>query len=285
MSSQNFSGFNPRVYTSILWRRKWIIAVVVTFVFAGVLCSRFSTPPLYESRSIIEIGHVYDSLDRDNKRVIDWLTTREIVTSDAFVSEAIKKLGWDTDSASLKKMIEVENQEQNIITTIIAKSASPEDAQKLSNALAGQFVEKYNEVYKSQIEPVEQDVQNIKETLDGENVLITKTEQTIEDLSEGKSVDKEAQELKLSLLNNATAALYMSRKDLLLEAADLKSILAKSSGFKVIYPATLPTAPNRQSLLVLLVTALFVSFVLGSILAFAVDYWLSFPAAGDKKGK
>ncbi len=278
-------SFNPRDYTGILWKRKWVIAIVVIFALVGILYSQLSTPPLYESKSIIEIGHVYDPLDKDNKRVVDWLTTREIVTSEAFISEAIERLGWDYDPLSVKRMVNVENQEDNFITTIVVKTTSPQDAQKLSNVLAEQFVENYNEIYKSQVEPLEKDIQRIEEILQKEDVLIAKTEQTIEDTSEGKSSDQKIQELRISLLTNATAALYISRKDLLSEATELKINLAKSNGFRVLYPATLPDAPMRQNIFVLLAITLVASSVVGSVFAFGIDYWLSFPASGDKKGK
>lgn len=278
-------SFNPRIYTDILGKRKWIVIIAVLFVILGILYSHFTLPELYESKSIINIGHVYDPVDKDNKRVIDWLTTREIITSDTFLIETVKTLGWNIDPLSLKDKVSVENQENNILTTINVKLTSPGDAQELCNALAEQFVQKYNGVYQAQIGILEKDVQRIEDIIEDQTKLIKKTEQKITNINESGFLEQEDQELKISLLYDAVSALYSSRKDLLVKVAGLKDTTVRSTGFEVLYPATLPENPVSKKLPVVLVIGIVVSFVLGSGVAFLVDYWSSLPSPGGKKGK
>lgn len=126
-----------RAYLTILWRRRWLIAVTTVVTFAVVTAGTLMMPPKFEASATLRIVPAIDAsgnrLGWDDiqygERLVN--TYREIVTSTPVLTEMVRRLGLEQPP-----LIEVEIPANSELMRISVEDPNPLVAAKAANTLA-----------------------------------------------------------------------------------------------------------------------------------------------------
>jgi len=133
------------VYVTILWRRKWVIAVTLAVTVAVVVAGTLAATPKYVASTTLRIATALgDSVDYGEYMYADRLTNTyvKIATSGPVLEELMERLGLDEPP-----QIKVEAVANTELMQITAEDPDPILAREAANTLAEILVAQSRELY------------------------------------------------------------------------------------------------------------------------------------------
>lgn len=265
-------------YLAILRRRKWYVIVPATVIVVATVIASVLTTPIYQaSTDIIVSVNPQLSVADINLPAVD--TQRELQTqiqvimSRPVAEETAKRLGMPTGPEAIQSRIAAQVVGQTNIIRVSAKHPSASMARDIANNVAATYIDMRR---KAALDNYARQAADIQQKLDEATRELQRLEEEL-----NAAIGRTKGEKNPDLGAQATVTSLTSRRD---QAATVqnfwKTALDKlqiqsglqTSAAEVVSPAVLPQSPVEPRLGRQMAFALVVSLILGTALAFAVDY-------------
>jgi capsular exopolysaccharide synthesis family protein len=140
-----------REYLQILWRRKWIILLVLVVTVGVVAAGTWMMTPVYSASAVVRIAQVQDnsvgsyvSLQYAEK-VMN--TYEYLLTSRPYMEKVVQRLDLPISPGSLASSVSVEAVPSSELMKISVESTNPQVARDVANSLATALVEEGQQIY------------------------------------------------------------------------------------------------------------------------------------------
>lgn len=245
-----------REYLAILRYRKWTVLLTTLLVVGAALFFSVRQTPMYESETRVLVRP--RALAPDIAATpVNLETERALIDSAAVASRVRQESGIQRSIDSLLDDLETEVETDTEILSIRFADPDPVQAQELSQAFAESYiafrVRQAQEVFRSQSEPIQDEIGRIEGEIAGVREDLEGTE------------DPEDQ----AILSAQLSSLEAQRGVLLQEMQALRTAFAaQGSGGEIVQPSTLPDSPATPDHVRNLGLAIAVGLILGIGFAF-----------------
>jgi succinoglycan biosynthesis transport protein ExoP len=267
-----------RDYIGIIRRRKWYIIVPATVIVVATLVASVLTTPIYQASTDIMIALSSQSAAVadvavpavDPQRELQ--TQMQVILSKPVAEEVVRRLGLNTGPEAIQSRIGAQILGQTNIIRVTARHPSPAMARDLANNVAGTYIDLRR---KAALDNYAKQAADIQQKLDEATVELKKAEDELAAAIAG------ARGERVDIGQQAAVQSIASRRDQIatvqnfwktaLDKLQIQSGLQTSSA-EIVSPAVLPTSPVEPRLGRQMAFALAISLILGTALAFVVDY-------------
>lgn len=142
-----------KTYLEILWRRKWIIAIVTTMTLAVAIVGTLLIPPTFKATATLYVATTIDgTYNSGQTNYADRLkrTYATLATSDSFLKEVEQQL-----ELTQEPNIEVDVLANTELMRVSVEYSHPLLAAEIANAIAGMIVDESLSTLQGQANPVE----------------------------------------------------------------------------------------------------------------------------------
>ncbi len=260
-----------REYFEILWRRKWVVAVVMTVTIAVVAAGSSVMTPLYSASTIVRIAQSQDSpMEYADvmyaERVMN--TYVRLLKSRPFLEGVIQRLGLGVVPEDLARTIKVEAVANTELLEITAENPDPRLAMSVANTLGDLLVEEGQKVYAG---PGKSAGEILQEQLAAIEVTLRQDRARLEAWSDTRTNQDESEkhpELRARIATKERA--YAT----LLEDYDRAKVsdAMLASSIRIVESATVPQVPSGLQIRFYVALAAFVGLAGGAGLAFLLGH-------------
>lgn len=256
-------------YFGVIWRRKWIIILLVVSAVATAYAVSKNMQPVYEAQTTLMVGEQPLSFS-ESWRVVQANTVitktySKMVTSSPVLKRVIEKANLDLTPAELSTKVGVSQVYETAFIQITVSDPNPSKAKDLANTLADVFVEYNKELHINEVNAMRRMITSRLKSVEKD---LRKQRETIAKLlAEGKLANEEAVEdvqMKIRQLESEQKILNQEYDDVL-----AKSI--KTTDVRTVEPAETPQAPVRPRPRMYTLVALVASSFGGIGLAFFLE--------------
>ncbi|MER3395999.1 MAG: hypothetical protein C4318_00815 [Acidimicrobiia bacterium] len=268
-----------RDYITILKRRKWFIIVPATSIVVATLIASVLTTPIYQASTDIMI-----TLNPQAAAVADisvpavdaqreLQTQIQVILSKPVAEEVVKRLGLQSGPEAVQSKISAQILGQTNIIRVSARHPSPAMARDLANNVAGTYIDLRR---KAALDNYAKQAAEIQQKLDEATAELKKSENELNAAiaaAKGEKTPDIAQQAAVQAIASRRdqAAAVQNFWKTALDKLQIQSGLQNMAA-EIVSPAALPTSPVEPKLGRQMAFALVISFLLGTGLAFAVDY-------------
>jgi polysaccharide biosynthesis transport protein len=232
---------NMRTYPRLLWRRKWWVIACTLVGLLGASAYAFTAHKQYSATTQLLLETPTGSATTATTNATTQVATElQLLTNPAIVNAVEAHLGLSSLDVS------VGDQGQTNAISVTAKASNADQAARIANAYAKEFV----------------DYENL---LAGKNITVAEAQLQKEINAAEKELPSASGTPQGTALADQLAALQGQYSQLQVEAA------GNPGGVTVFYPATTPTAPSSPKKAELILIGLAVGLLVGICAAFIVD--------------
>jgi capsular polysaccharide biosynthesis protein len=120
---------------SVLWRRLWVILIVVAICVFGAVKLSLAQTPQYEATAKILIGHVTGGPSQDLQELIP--TVADLVSTRPVAKAVIQELDLQITPGEFLRNLTVDQVDSTQSIEVSYRSSDPERARDIANAVAG----------------------------------------------------------------------------------------------------------------------------------------------------
>jgi capsular polysaccharide biosynthesis protein len=276
MAEMQEEEIDLREYINVMLKRKVIIILIFLIaVFTAALVSYFVLSPIYQSSVSFQVSteltkQQYYPTPSTNPYISDILI---LLSSDSILREAAGRINLSYDLNEMKRKIKSTNIKDTNIITLTVEDENSKLAKDLANSIVKVFIEKNQSIYDEKRKMAEENLRIYIEQLDDIEKNIVEIEKTKLKIANSQDISDVEKHLQTSLLLNSLATERNSYNFLISKISSIKEDLMNYKGFKIIDPASEPTAPikphKKLNILIAGVLGLFV----GIFVAFFLEFW------------
>jgi capsular polysaccharide biosynthesis protein len=276
MAEMQEEEIDLREYINVMLKRKGIIILIFLIaVITAALVSYFVLSPIYQSSVSFQVNteltkQQYYPTPSTNPYISDILI---LLSSDSILREAAGRINLSYDLNEMKRKIKSTNIKDTNIITLTVEEENPKLARDLADSIIGVFLEKNQSIYDEKRKIAEENLRIYVEQLDDIEKNIIEIEKTKLKIANSQDISDVEKHLQTSLLLNSLATERNSYNFLISKISSIKEDLMNYKGFKIIDPASEPTAPikprKKLNILIAGVLGLFV----GIFVAFFLEFW------------
>jgi succinoglycan biosynthesis transport protein ExoP len=265
-------------YIAIVRRRKWYIVLPVTAIVVATIIASVLTTPVYQASTDVMVS-VNPQLTVADIQVPAVDTQRELQTqiqvilSRAVAEETAKRLGIVGGAEAIQPRIQAQTVGQTNIIRISAKHPSAAMARDIANNVAATYIDLRR---KAALDNYARQAAEIQQKLDEATAELKKAEDEL-----NAAIARTRGEKTVDAGEQAAVAALASRRDraatvqsfwkTALDKLQIQSGLQTSSA-EIVSPAVLPQSPVEPRLGRQMAFALAISLIIGTAVAFVVDY-------------
>jgi succinoglycan biosynthesis transport protein ExoP len=232
---------NLRTYPRVLWRRKWWVVGCALVGLLGATVYAFAAHKQYSATTQLLLEAPTGSATTTPTNATTQVATElQLLTSPAIVNAVEARLGLSSLDVS------VGDQGQTNAISVTAKASKADQAARIANAYATEFVDYENTLALKNITRAEDQLQNLINAAD-------------------KALPSTSGSPQGTALANQLAALQGQYSQLQVEAA------GNPGGVTIFSPATTPTTPSSPKKVELILIGLAAGLLVGICAAFIVD--------------
>lgn len=127
-----------------IWEKRiQILVTVFLFFLLSIAYTLNFTTPFYQSTVMLEVAGK-ENTTVDEKRVATYIS---ILQSETMLEQTIQNLELNTTAENLRKNISAKPVPESTFLQIMVKQENPQDATRIANELAEEFIQKAKETY------------------------------------------------------------------------------------------------------------------------------------------
>lgn len=255
-------------YLEVIWRRKWIIILLVTTAVATTYAVSKNMQPVYEAQSTLMVGEQPLSFS-ESWRVVQANTVitktySKMITSSPVLKRVIKKANLNLTPAQLRTKVDASQVYETAFIQITTSDPSAFQAKHLANTFADVFVEYNKELHINEVNSmrgmITSKLKSAEEELRNQRATATKL------LAEGGANEKVVEDVQMKIRQ-----LESEQKILNQEYDDVLAKSIKITDVRVVEPAEMPQVPTRPHPKMYTLVALIASCFGGIGLAFFLE--------------
>lgn len=247
----------------VVYKRKWLAVAILVLSVLLVTAISLLMKPVYSASAVLR-----KDVARQDCKTQESLA--ELITSDEYVSQAVKKLNLDSPKEVIRQNIAVTYEEPTIVIT--AYSTKPEKAKELANFLAKHFVEEdkqrgRSKILQEQVEALEKELA----ALDVSEKRLQKIYDQAETEGANTTTEKFIKFINLDSLRMHQAEIQRNRASMKSDLFNAKVAL-EATKIEIESLAEKPARPVRPNLTVNLVFSLLVGLIIGIVVVIVMEF-------------
>jgi len=260
-----------REYMSILWRGKWLIALLTILAVIVGFILIFTLKPVYEATARVLI--VEKSLSSElfgeygteysTSSEVNFQTQMEILDSRQFREEIIKKLSLKIKPDELEEKINISRVGTSKVIDISVQDNDPELVSEIANMLAQVYVDwnmdTYRESLNTVLEEIDIKLEDSRQKMDSVSAQISDLEKSGEEVPES---------LRKELEMNSEMYVMLSEK---YENLRINEAMGESTA-KITETAVIPEDPVKPNKKLILISALLIGLIAGFGIVLAKEF-------------
>lgn len=256
-----------RQYTSILWRRRYTVIAVTVAAIAAALLVNLLSPRVYESEALIQLS------EHSAPLYASPASAASVITSPDFLDAVADATGLGESGRKLQRLVKVEPVRDTRMVRVNARYTSPEQAQRLTGAVADTFISGASERVRDKRKTVEARLNSVNAQLLEIQRILRLARETLSRLQQGRALSEADRGFVRSFTLNTisvSAALYSGLLD---AQKELVSNLLTMELPTLVQKPSRPIAPIAPRKVFNVSLAAILGLMAGTMLAFVMEYF------------
>ncbi|OQB14686.1 MAG: LPS O-antigen length regulator [Candidatus Omnitrophica bacterium ADurb.Bin205] len=249
----------------IIKRKKLILGIFIFAILASVIYSLL-LPKIYETTSIIQLGSISEPL-------INKEEAQQIILNHSNLQSAIKELGLDIQSESLKKSIKFNVIQGTNLLSIKITSSNIDAALRLHDVIIKPLIAQGQEMYLKRVSLINARLKELNGEISSLEEDISRVQSLITGMPKINNISQQDISVRIILLQNSLSNYESNLNALRNQRGELELSLANAREFKVFsqpFRPENPIAPKKTQIIILAGLA---GLMLGVFLAFLKEFW------------
>lgn len=249
----------------IIKRKKLILGIFIFAILASVIYSLL-LPKIYETTSIIQLGSISEPL-------INKEEAQQIILNHSNLQSAIKELGLDIQSESLKKSIKFNVIQGTNLLSIKITSSNVDAALRLHDVIIKPLIAQGQEMYLKRVSLINARLKELNGEISSLEEDISRVQSLITGMPKINNISQQDISVRIILLQNSLSNYESNLNALRNQRGELELSLANAREFKVFsqpFRPENPIAPKKTQIVILAGLA---GLMLGVFLAFLKEFW------------